>query len=50
MPKFSQHTEVSYLSDALERQLLEQAIAEQFRFRPLVALKNLTRSFMQRAK
>ncbi|TAL88704.1 MAG: hypothetical protein EPN46_05840 [Candidimonas sp.] len=29
------------LTDELERQLMLQAIEDQFRFRPLVALKNL---------
>lgn len=29
------------LTDELERQLMMQAIEEQFRFKPMVALKNL---------
>jgi len=29
------------LTDELERQLMQQAIEEQFRFKPMVALKNL---------
>ncbi|WP_269901568.1 hypothetical protein [Paenalcaligenes faecalis] len=29
-----------HLSDDLERRLIQHAIEEQFRFRPLVALKN----------
>lgn len=31
----------SYLSDDLERRLIQRAIEEQFRFRPLKALRNL---------
>ena len=29
-----------YMTDDLERRLIQNAIEEQFRFRPLVALKN----------
>ncbi len=30
------------LTDELERQLMMQAIEEQFRFRPIIAVKNLS--------
>jgi hypothetical protein len=32
----------SRLTDELERQLMMQAIEEQFRFKPIVAVKNLS--------
>ena len=35
------------MSDELERQLLNEAMAEQMRFRPLLALKNLFRFFFK---
>ncbi|NYT78185.1 hypothetical protein H0A71_14395 [Alcaligenaceae bacterium] len=37
------------LTDELERQLLAQAIEEQFRFKPVVALKNLFAKLFQAA-
>ncbi|MCQ9616854.1 hypothetical protein L1889_09190 [Paenalcaligenes niemegkensis] len=39
----------AYLSDDLERRLLQRAIEEQFRFRPVQAVKNLFARLFQTA-